>query len=188
MITYPKVILASILASLLVSGVLMFARPQVLQVQVAPATVDTLGAAALTGELTTVSNPWTFSNTRTGLSIASSTHTTFRVGTGGTPFTKFLMGTCTLGTLGAASIDASHAASTTKSYDCPVTGAASGDTVLAQIATSSSNTLTNGWVVVGAKASSTANYISVTISNLTGTANVPSATGVGSSTSYIISR
>lgn len=148
---------------------------------------NTFGAPA-GSDLTTSANPYSFTNTRTGVTMASTTVTTFRVGTDGSPLTAFLKGTCTLGTLGAASIDASHAASTTKSYDCPVTGARSGDTVIAQIATSSSNTLTNGWVVVGARASSTNDYISVTISNLTGAAAVPSATRVGSSTSYIILR
>lgn len=118
---------------------------------------------------------------------ATTLSASLKVGTSGTTMSQILSGTCTLGTLGPASIDASHAASTTKVYDCPVTGVVSGDNVIASFSTSTA-TIVNGWSIQGAKASSTAGYIEVLISNLTGTARVPSATGVGSSTSYIIIR
>jgi hypothetical protein len=129
-----------------------------------------------------------------GLKIGTSNQTVFSstgaltVGTSGTSLTQVLKGTCVLGTLGAASIDASHAATTTKSYDCPVTGVTPGDLVIASLATSTNMGAQGGWVVEGAKASSTAGYIDVVIANFTGGAAVPSATGVGSSTSYIIMR
>lgn len=96
-------------------------------------------------------------------------------------------GTCVLGTLGASSIDASQAASSTASYDCAITGVLPGDTVFATFATSTPS-IVNGWSIQGAKASSTAGYVSILISNLTGTARVPSATGVGSSTNVMVIR
>ncbi len=97
-------------------------------------------------------------------------------------------GTCALSNLGTTGqgIDVSQAASTTQRYSCAVTGVISTDIVIiANIATSSIETV-NGWAIVGAIASSTSGYIDVILSNLTGTAKVPSAQGVGSSTPYIV--
>ena len=105
----------------------------------------------------------------------------------GTAITEILKGSCTsFNGNGANSIDGSHAASTTRAYDCAVTGVEDGDLVFAQLATSTANGSIT-WLVAGAKASTTDGYITVMITNY-GAAAVPSATGVGSSTSYLIIR
>ena len=105
----------------------------------------------------------------------------FVVGNRATEIKSLIAANCTLNTMGPASIDASHAASTTKVYDCAVTNLDSTYKVIAQFSTSTA-TIVNGWSIQGAKASSTPGYAEVLISNFTGTARVPSATGVGSST------
>ncbi len=109
------------------------------------------------------------------------------IGSSGSALQQFISGSCTLGTQGPSSIDASHAASTTKVYDCPITGVRPGDTIFASLATSTvaGNA---GWAVAFAKASSTAGYAEIGITNWTGAAVVPSTQSVGSSTKVIIVR
>ncbi len=95
--------------------------------------------------------------------------------------------TCALSNLGVTGqgIDVSQAASTTQRYSCAVTGIVSGDIVIPVIASTTIQTV-NGWVIAGALASSTAGYVDVLLSNFTGTAKVPSAQGIGSTTALII--
>lgn len=91
--------------------------------------------------------------------------------------------------------DASQAASTTAAYDCAVTGVLPTDNVLIMIGTSTLSRLgasagvgaSMNWVYSAAKASTTAGYITVLLTN-NGTAAVPSAFGVGSSSPYIVTR
>ena len=122
---------------------------------------------------------------------AVTTSGTLTVGSSGSALTTIIKGACTSwnGT-GLNSMDGSQAASTTEAYDCAVTGAVSGDVVIAQLSTSTPITSTAGsayWNIIGAKASTTAGYITVLLYN-NGPTAVPSALGVGSSTSYIIIR
>lgn len=128
----------------------------------------------------------------TGLSTLGSV----KVGSTGTTISQIVKGTCVLTNYGVSGtgIDVSHAASTTVLYQCAataggtaLTGVASGDTTFVQFATTTLPVL-NGWAIVGSNASSTAGYINVLVSNLTGTARVPSTDRVGSTTSFIIVR
>ncbi|HEY4503917.1 MAG TPA: hypothetical protein VJJ28_02320 [Candidatus Paceibacterota bacterium] len=126
--------------------------------------------------------------------LVNASTTRVSVGSSGTTVQQIIHGTCTSFTAStlATGDGISHAASTTKSYDCAVTGVVSGDVVIAQFATSTPNSAGSlftqaVWSIVGAKASSTSGYISLLIWN-NGPAAVPSAVGVGSSTNYIIIR
>lgn len=95
--------------------------------------------------------------------------------------TLIKMGTCTL--LANASITAS----TTKGADCAVTGARPGDIVNMQLA--ASTTLASQYVIKSAHASTTNDFITAELLNLTGGTAVPTATnGFGSSTVYQIWR
>jgi len=100
-------------------------------------------------------------------------------GTNGSSNVEAKATTCDL-----ANADTSIAASSTGYTYCTVTGVASGDIVLAQLSTTTGNTLFGGWAIQSAKASTTANKIDIMLTNLTGAAAVPSANNakVGSST------
>ena len=104
---------------------------------------------------------------------------TLKIGSNGSTISEIQATSCDLiGTNG------SQAASTTKPYDCAITGIASGDVAFAQLATSTAiGSGSLGWAIVASKASTTAGYVTVLLANLTGAAAVPSATSVGSSTS-----
>lgn len=99
----------------------------------------------------------------------------------GTLVSQFQKGACTL--LGA---NTAQGATTTAAYDCVVSNVLPGDTVMIQAATTSAN----GWLVVGANASSTAGFITLNLFNGSGTSRAPSAGGnqIGSSTQYLILR
>lgn len=94
---------------------------------------------------------------------------------------NFLVGSCALIS------DVSVAASTTVPVDCAVTGVVPGDIVVAQLATTTASGLNQVWSISGAKASTTAGFITTLLRN-NGAAAVPSVIGVGSTTSYIIIR
>ncbi len=155
----------------------------------------TISTSIVTGGDLTVTGNSTLTGTlavtaKTTLVNASTTRVS--IGTNGTSMNQVIHGSCTLIGGGASptppsGIDASQTASTTAPYDCAVTGVVSGDIVLAQFSTSTPMYV-SGWVIEGAKASTTAGYITVLVANLTGIARVPSASGVGSSTAYIIIR
>lgn len=104
------------------------------------------------------------------------------VGPNGTQIAQVLKGTCNL-----IGTNASQAASSTLAYDCAVTGVKSGDTVFAQLASSTPVGGAAGWSISATLASSTNGYITVLLVNR-GVAAVPSATHVGSSTQYLIVR
>ena len=118
---------------------------------------------------TTVGNPWTFSG-------AVTNNSTVKIGTNGSTITELQATTCAL-----IGTDASQAASSTVAYDCAVTGVASGDVVMAQLATSTPRAGVGHWNIVGSKASTTAGFVTVMLFNH-GAAAVPSVTAVGSST------
>lgn len=91
-------------------------------------------------------------------------------------------GTCVLLTT-----DVSQPATTTLPYDCAVTGVVSGDNVIAQLSSSTpAFGGATGWSIVASKASTTAGFITVLLANNSGAPRIPSAYGVGSSTTYQI--
>lgn len=77
----------------------------------------------------------------------------------------------------------SVAASTTVSMDCAVTGVVTGDTVFADFATST--VAGNGWAIDGSSASTTANVITLRVTNWTGTTSIIPAS-IASSTDYLV--
>jgi hypothetical protein len=83
---------------------------------------------------------------------------------------------------------ATHAASTTKAYDCVVPGVQPTDQVMAQNGTSTPiGTGQTHWDIVGADASSTPGYVTVLLHNNGPTMN-PSQVSAGSSTNYMVFR
>ena len=109
----------------------------------------------------------------------------------GTGINRLIAGNCTL--ISPSGAGATIAASTTKAFDCAVTNASPNDNVIAQVATSTAGNIMNGaggfvFTVVGAKASSTAGYITLVILNLSGIAAQPSMIGYGSTTAYWLFR
>lgn len=120
------------------------------------------------------------------LSISSAgsiaTTGTLSVGSSGTTITQIVAGTCDL-----VGMDATQNASTTRSYDCAVAGVVNDDKVFVQLSTTTPST-NLGWRVNGASASTTSGYITISLMNLTGGNVTPSASRVGSSTSYVIYR
>jgi len=147
---------------------------------------------SLVSAATTISTNISTAGTLTvsGLSTLGSA----KIGSSGSTLSQVVKGSCVLTNYGVSgsSIDASHAASTTVLYQCAadaagtaITGLVSGDTTFVQFATSTTG-IVNGWSIVASSASTTDGYINVLVSNFTGTARVPSASGVGSSTTYIV--
>lgn len=96
------------------------------------------------------------------------------------------IGDIKVGTCNLLGMDASQAASSTASYDCAVTGVVSGDLVFAALSTTTSNTSVLNWAVTASKASTTAGFITLRVSNFSGAAVAPSISAVGSSTQYIV--
>lgn len=88
----------------------------------------------------------------------------------GTPITKFIAtSTCNLIHNYVAQV-----ASSSKAYDCFVLGARTGDIVQANFGTST-NSVTRDWAIIGSDASTTPNYITLKVYNLTGAPNtIPS--------------
>ncbi|HEY4508753.1 MAG TPA: hypothetical protein VJC13_00505 [Candidatus Paceibacterota bacterium] len=107
------------------------------------------------------------------------------VGSAGTPINQALRGSCAL--IYTSSL---VTASSTKAFDCAVTGVLKGDQVFVQAATTTSAVAANSFgafIITGASASSTAGYITIQITNFTGVvADVPRE--IASSTSYWIIR
>ena len=106
---------------------------------------------------------------------------TFTLGSSGTALSQLQKGSCNLLTAGAT-----VTATTTKQFDCAVTGVISTDTVFA---TGTSTIAANGGVmfISGATASTTNGFITVWVTNLTG-ANNTVPLGIASSTKYLILR
>lgn len=99
-----------------------------------------------------------------------------------------LGGTCSI--IGA---DVTQIGTSTAQYDCAVTGVLSGDAVIGQFASTTvqiSSTFGTAldWAITGAKASSTSGFITFTIANRANKTNVLSATNIGSTTNYWVTR
>lgn len=112
-------------------------------------------------------------NYKYGISVGN----TASLGVVPTNFAKILAGSCSL-----IASTYTIAASSTLGMDCAVTGVVSTDLVFAESATSTAGFGT-GWSITGASASSTANFITVTVSNGTGASGVIPAS-IASSTKY----
>ncbi len=144
-----------------------------------------LGSVALVGNQPVAPENLGASGTRfpngiavgTGASVA--TAGTFTVGSSGSALTNLIATSCNL-----VGTDGSQAASSTKAYDCAVTGLTSSFKVTAQLSTSTLLATGLGWTITSARASSTAGFATVNLLNL-GAAAVPSAQNIGSSTSII---
>ena len=111
----------------------------------------------------------------------------FSVGANGTQLAEIIAGSCSLINFGYGTV----LATSTRNYDCAVTGVTSGDLVFTT-ATNTVPTLLPGggnqtppWFISGAAASSTSGYITVSLTNMSGTANVPPGV-IASSTRYLI--
>lgn len=109
-----------------------------------------------------------------------STQGSLQIGASGTSIPKIIEGTCPL-----IGVNANITASTTVSFDCAVTGAASGDVVFAMFATTSPTTAGPGWEVTRASASTTAGFITLNITNGTGASAYPPAS-IASTTQYLV--
>ena len=135
-------------------------------------------ATTSANQLTDIGNQTSFSITFAS-TTALDAATYLKVGSNGSTIAELKATTCNF--LG---MDVSHAATSTKPYDCAITGLASGDVVLAQLATSSPNAGQTdiGWFMRSCHASTTTAYITCDITNFTGGAATPSVTAVGSST------
>lgn len=79
-------------------------------------------------------------------------------------------------------------ATSTKSFDIAITGVVSGDSVFASAASSTASSTPTGFVgfsIVGASASSTSGFITITVANMgTSTAVVPN--NIASTTAYLV--
>lgn len=174
-----SIALAVVLSVLFVTGVVGAATTISTNI-VTGGTLAVTGASTLTGAVTAGDTlAVTGVSTLTGGAI---------VGSSGTSMGKILSGTCALKNTGSYNVDASHAASTTKPYECAITGVVSGDFVIAQLATSTKSGAAGTldyWNIIGAKASTTAGIITVLLYN-NGAAAVPSVSSVGSTTTYLI--
>lgn len=107
-------------------------------------------------------------------------------GSSGSRVGPIIASTCAL--LG---FDTTQAASSTAPYDCAVTGVVSGDVVIALSASTSQRALNGAWWITGAKASTTAGYITVGVFNGSNSSQVPSTAAaagstIGSSTPFLI--
>lgn len=153
--------------------------------------IDTCAEVAALGSLETgtcgslvLSVSPTLTGTAT-LANASTTNTSvstgFKVGANGSDFAEMKMVSCSM--LG---MDVSHAATSTKPYDCAITGIAANDLVIAQFSTTSPNGGQTNifWDIRSCHASSTGGFATCDIWNGTGADAFPSATAVGSSTTF----
>ena len=115
----------------------------------------------------------------TALSGAVSLTSTFKLGSSGTTQDNQIITTCN------PTANTSVSATSTSYIFCTgVTGVTSSDLVFAEFSTST-NAIADQWVIVGAKASTTAGAVDIKIMNLTGTAAVPSAASTVASSTKI---
>jgi len=127
-----------------------------------------------------------------GISIGTATAPAangMKIGDNGSEFTELKMFSCT-SIIGA---NTAQVASTTAPYDCAVTGVASGDLVFAMMSTSSpySSAVADVFIglpfhLVGAKASTTAGYVTLMWENDMGRTGTLGATGGVASTTNIL--
>lgn len=127
----------------------------------------------------TTSGITTGTNFKYGISVGSAPS----LGANPTNFSKVLAGTCTL-IMGAQTITAS----TTKPFDCAITGVVSGDIVVNAMwaTTTIPSFASNGYAIVGGYSSTTSGYITLLVSNLTGATGSPSLNALASTTAYTV--
>lgn len=130
------------------------------------------------GSTLAVTGATTLSST-VAASGAVSLTSTFKLGSSGTAQANQVITTCN------PTANTSIAATSTGYIFCTgVTGITSSDYVFAGFSTST-NAIADQWVIVGAKASTTAAAVDIKIMNLTGTAAVPSAASTVASSTRI---
>ena len=126
---------------------------------------------------TTISNPHVYTNS---ISIGTTT--------AANTISRVFRGKCEI-----LDYNVIQVSSSTKAYDCSVSGVESTDLVFAQFSTSTApgsglaTFMTPVWDIVSAKASTTNGYITVLIRN-DGPNKRPSDSGIASSTEYLIIR
>jgi hypothetical protein len=120
----------------------------------------------------------------------------FSIGSGstGTALTRVNTGTCyilpyaaTIAASSTAVVDCQGTAAifnTNTTLATALTGVTNGDNVIANFSTTTATTVSNGIVVTGAAASTTAGYITLTVSNLRGTTFTWPVTGSATGTVY----
>lgn len=117
-----------------------------------------------------------------------------KVGTSGTTVTRINTGTCyikayatTIAATSTASVDCQATAAVSASGISALTGVTSGDVVSVNLATSTAGTTFGGLILAGASASTTDGYITLRLTNLTGTTYTWPVTGTASGTAtYIV--
>lgn len=106
-----------------------------------------------------------------------------QVGPTGTLNANSQFGTCNL--IGGS---AGISATSTKNFDCAVTGIQKGDVVMGDLGINAPFTSGAGFVVSAAQASTTAGYITYTILNLTGAASTTLGTNITNGMEYFTLR
>ncbi len=120
----------------------------------------------------------TFFSLDSGTSATSSG--SLAIGSSGTPLSKVLFGTCNLFSSGDT-----IAATSSVIASCSAPGVVAGDKVFVNLATSTAGN-NDQYAIVGASASSSADFIAVQLLNLSGGAS--QTTKAGTSTQYLILR
>lgn len=134
----------------------------------APAPVKEIPRQLGVRDLSTITNPQYFTEY-------------VKIGTNGSTVNELKATTCDFITAGGAS--ATFAASTTKVWDCAVTGVTATDIVFVSMPTTTPSTGTG--VTVMANASSTAGFVTFRVSNGSGAAITLGPTTIGSSTQVL---
>lgn len=117
-----------------------------------------------------------------GLQVGTTTFGTGNSNEATTSISRLLMGMCEL-----IGTNVTVTASTTAPFDCVAPGVITTDFILSGIATTTKFTTanSNGFIIVGAAASTTNGFITFLVSNATGSGRNPSTSGFGSSTIYM---
>lgn len=98
----------------------------------------------------------------------------------------FLAG-ATTGTCSLIGSVASIPASTTVAFDCAVTGIVSGDITFSQFATTTASSGGPGWLITQSSASTTSGFLTLNVTNLTGTtATMPAS--LSTAVKYFVSK
>lgn len=137
------------------------------------------------GKLIEQYDPYVRYNGGVNTALPFKTTSTMQIGSNGTAYSNSIITTCAMN--GNLSITA-----TSTGYEsCTgVTGLTSSDNVIAQFASTTGTTaIGDNWVIVGAKASTTAGAVDITVMNLTGKSQALSASSkIGSTTTLFIAH
>lgn len=125
--------------------------------------------------------------------LGAASTTGLLVGNAGTNFTRLNGGTCyikayatTIAATSSTQVDCQATALVAKNGPSALSGITYGDSIVATLATSTAGTTSSGLVITGVQASSTAGYITLYISNLTGATYTWPTTGAATGTAYYL--